>query len=145
MINSKPCWKFLTISTLMFNAQEYYQGSMVSTKGDVYSYGIILLEMLTGKKITDPMFHGSFTLQNFVSNALSERVYDIIDLFILHELNRYDPARAKDCLKMLLDIGVRCAQEFPQFRPDIRDVLSVLETINNIFKVTKLCFLFLSF
>nr|XP_017223247.1 PREDICTED: probable LRR receptor-like serine/threonine-protein kinase At3g47570 isoform X2 [Daucus carota subsp. sativus] len=123
--------------TLEYAPPEYYQGSMVSTKGDVYSYGIILLEMLTGKKITDPMFHGSFTLQNFVSNALSERVYDIIDLFILHELNRYDPARAKDCLKMLLDIGVRCAQEFPQFRPDIRDVLSVLETINNIFKASR--------
>lgn len=111
----------------------------MSTKGDVYSFGIILLEMFTGKKITDPMFHGSFKLQNFVFNALSDRVDDVIDPFYLHELNRYDAAKTKASLVMLLDIGVKCTQKLPQFRPNIRDILSVLETVKSVFKVTKLC------
>ncbi|KAK1377935.1 Protein kinase domain-containing protein [Heracleum sosnowskyi] len=125
------------VGTLGYAPPEYYQGSMVSTKGDVYSYGIILLEMLTGKKITDPMFHGSFKLQNFVSNALSDRVNDTIDSFNLHELNRYDAEKAKACLVMLLNTGLRCAQKLPQFRPDIRDILSVLETIRSVFKASR--------
>lgn len=110
----------------------------MSTKGDVYSYGIILLEMLTGKKITDPMFNKTFMLQNFVSKALSDGANDIFDTFKLHELTRSDAAKAKDCLVMLLDIGVRCAQELPQFRPDIRDTLGILETIRSVLKVTIL-------
>ncbi|XP_063938938.1 probable LRR receptor-like serine/threonine-protein kinase At3g47570 isoform X1 [Daucus carota subsp. sativus] len=90
--------------------------------------------MLTGKKITDPMFDRSYKLQNFVSNALSDRVIDVIDPFNLHELSRYDAAMAMDCLEMLLDIGVRCALESPQFRPDIKDTLSILETVRRVFE-----------
>ncbi|KAL8102853.1 hypothetical protein AgCh_027395 [Apium graveolens] len=125
------------VGTLGYAPPEYYQGCMVSTKGDVYSYGIILLEMFTGKKITDPMFHGSFKLQKFVSNALSDRIDDVIHPFYLHELNRYDAAKAKASLVMLLDIGVKCTQNLPKFRPDIRDILSVLETVKSIFKASK--------
>lgn len=111
---------------------------MVSTKGDVYSFGIILLEMLTGKKTTDPMFYEGFKLQNLVSNALSDSVKEIIHQVNLHELNRDDAAQVEDCLSILLNIGVKCALELPQFRPDIGDVLSMLETVRTIFKVSKL-------
>lgn len=113
---------------------------MVSTKGDVYSYGILLLEMLTGKNTTDPMFQKGFKLQNFVSNALSDGVKEIIDPVNLHELTRDDAAQAEDCLSILFNIGVKCALELPQFRPDISDILSMLETVRIIYKVSYLCY-----
>ncbi|KAL8102855.1 hypothetical protein AgCh_027397 [Apium graveolens] len=113
---------------------EYGLGGTVSTKGDVYSYGIFLLEMLTGKKTTDPMFHKGFTLQNFVSGALRDGVKEIIDLVNLNELTRHDAAQSDNCLSMLFNIGVKCALECPQFRPDISDILTVLEKVRIIFK-----------
>lgn len=120
--------------------QEYDLGRIISTKVDVYSYGILLLEMLTGKKTTDPMFNEGIKLQTFVSNTLADGgVKEIIDPANLHELSRDDAAQVEDCLRILFYIGVKCVSELPQFRPEISDVLSMLETVRIIFKVSKLC------
>ena len=47
-------------------------GSRVSTEGDIYSYGIVLLEMLTGKRPTDELFDDCFTLNKYVEDALPQ-------------------------------------------------------------------------
>ncbi|PIA54652.1 hypothetical protein AQUCO_00900902v1, partial [Aquilegia coerulea] len=60
-------------------APEYGMGRGVSPKGDVYSYGILLLELFTGKKPTDEMFVGELDLPKWVSMALPDRIMDIVD------------------------------------------------------------------
>lgn len=62
---------------------EYGMGDKVCTFGDVYSYGIILLELFTGKKPTDEMFNESLSLHQFASMALPERVMEIVDQSML--------------------------------------------------------------
>ena len=52
---------------------EYGLGSEVSTKGDVYSYGILLLEMITGKRPTDSMFDEGLNLHNYANVAWPNR------------------------------------------------------------------------
>ena len=47
-------------------------GGEASTKGDVYSYGVFLLEMFLGKRPTDEMFKDNLNLNNFVKMALPE-------------------------------------------------------------------------
>ena len=58
---------------------EYGVGNEVSIYGDVYSYGILLLEMFTEKKPIDNIFQDSLNLHNFVKAALPEWISDIID------------------------------------------------------------------
>ena len=54
-------------------------GSDVSTKGDVYSFGVFLLEMFLGKRPIDEMFKDDLNLHNFVRMALPKRLVQIVD------------------------------------------------------------------
>ncbi|MFS7965574.1 putative protein kinase RLK-Pelle-LRR-XII-1 family [Helianthus anomalus] len=65
---------------------EYGLGNEVSTSGDMYSYGILLLEMLTGKKPVDPMFEGQLGLHSYARIALADGcVLQIVDPVLLSE------------------------------------------------------------
>jgi serine/threonine protein kinase len=51
---------------------EYFETGRATTKGDVYSYGVVLLELLTGKRPTDESFLENGTrLVTWVSIHLS--------------------------------------------------------------------------
>lgn len=54
-------------------------GSEVSTQGDMYSYGILLLEMFSGKRPTSNLFTGNFNLHRYVKMGLPDRVMEIVD------------------------------------------------------------------
>ena len=54
---------------------EYDLGSGVSTKGDVYSYGILLLEMIRGNGPIDSMFDGVLNLHNYASITWPNRYW----------------------------------------------------------------------
>ncbi|KAM4078853.1 hypothetical protein ACB094_09G071800 [Castanea mollissima] len=58
---------------------EYGMGGQVSTLGDVYSYGILLLELFIGKRPIDEMFKDGMNIYNFTAMALPEHVMDILD------------------------------------------------------------------
>ena len=58
-------------------------GGEVSTKGDVYSFGVFLMEMFLGKRPTDEMFKDDLNLHNFVKMALPERLFQIVELTLL--------------------------------------------------------------
>uniref|UniRef100_A0A7N0TAK3 non-specific serine/threonine protein kinase n=1 Tax=Kalanchoe fedtschenkoi TaxID=63787 RepID=A0A7N0TAK3_KALFE len=62
-------------------APEYGMGAAVSPQGDMYSYGILLLELITGRRPTDDMFNYEISLQSFCERALPvpDHVEEIVD------------------------------------------------------------------
>ncbi|KAA8521147.1 hypothetical protein F0562_011820 [Nyssa sinensis] len=105
---------------------EYRMGGEVSIEGDVYSYGILLLEMFTGKRSTDSMFTDNLSLDNYAKMALPERVMDIVDPQIILEdkdesnmsrqSSKCNTARTNECLVLILRIRVLCSAEMPRER-----------------------------
>ena len=51
----------------------------MSTKIDVYCFGIMLMEMFARKKPTDEMFEGEMSLKRLVKESLPDSVIDIVD------------------------------------------------------------------
>ena len=119
----------------------------VSTYDDVYSYGILLLKMFTGKISTDNIFQESLNLHEFVKAALSERIIDIIDPIILWESeegetrmnnitcneSQIGSLKSKECLILILEIGVACSIEFPRERMNMGAVIIELHSIRKKF------------
>ena len=58
-------------------------GGEASTEGDVYSYGVLVLEMFTGKRPTDDMFKDGLNLHNFVKMSLPKRLIQVVDPMLL--------------------------------------------------------------
>ncbi|XP_047266775.1 probable LRR receptor-like serine/threonine-protein kinase At3g47570 [Capsicum annuum] len=66
-----------TLATLGYIAPEYGREGLVSTKCDVYSYGVMLLETFTRRNPNE--FDGDLRLKQWVSYSLPGAVMDIVD------------------------------------------------------------------
>ncbi|KAK9986073.1 hypothetical protein SO802_031024 [Lithocarpus litseifolius] len=68
-------------------------GGQVSPLGDIYSYGILLLELFIGRRPIDEMFKEGLGIHKFIAMALPEHVMDIVDpsmFFVEDEEDVYD-------------------------------------------------------
>ncbi|XP_010051569.3 receptor kinase-like protein Xa21 [Eucalyptus grandis] len=119
-----------SLGTIGYIAPEYGLEGKVSTKGDVYSFGILLLEVITGKKPTNEMFNVDISLRQWVGAAIPKRVLDIVDSKILH-MKQEDPMLSKfKCIVLLiLDLGLECSKDLPAERMDMKTVVVKLNKI----------------
>ena len=121
-------------------------GANASTYGDVYSYVILLLEMLTGKRPSDDMFENNLNLHQFVKMALPERVMEIIDRQLLsheNEVIRQSEIHNKlkrimhETLVSLMKIVVSCSNASPRERMEMKDVVIELHKVRDFYLCAK--------
>ncbi|KAI3705072.1 hypothetical protein L1987_75304 [Smallanthus sonchifolius] len=135
--------------TVGYAAPEYGLGSEMTSSGDVYSFGILLLEVMTGKRPTDDIFNDSLNLHNFAYMALQDdHVTDVIDADLLNyhqdaeidcDLNYHQddeiPMKSKtpnsktieECMSSIMKIGVLCSLDSPPQRMNIKNVVHELQ------------------
>ncbi|XP_010237630.2 receptor kinase-like protein Xa21 [Brachypodium distachyon] len=122
--------------TIGYAASEYGAGNMVSTNGDIFSYGILVLETVTGKRPTDSGSRQGLSLREYVELSLDDRTSEVIDLRLSLDLENAlqttddSPYRKKiDCSASLLRLGISCSQEIPSSRMSTGDIIKELHSI----------------
>ncbi|KAJ9559373.1 hypothetical protein OSB04_013987 [Centaurea solstitialis] len=136
--------------TIGYAAPEYGMGSKVSTYGDVYSFGILVLELFTGKRPTAEMFSDGLSLHGFVKMAIPDKVMEITDPVLFktsqEETMIKDARGMEECLTSVYQIGSACSMEIPRDRIEISDALNQLQVVKRTFlKDSFLTFFSLTF
>ncbi|KAL5839327.1 hypothetical protein ACOSQ4_011935 [Xanthoceras sorbifolium] len=120
-----------TLATVGYMAPEYGSEGIVSVRGDVYSFGILLMETFTRKKPTDNMFEEGMSLKCWVQKALPQLVNEVVDANLLGEENL---TSTKDCISSILKLAVDCSEDLPEKRLEIINVLRSLVNIRTRFQ-----------
>ncbi|EYU40963.1 hypothetical protein ABFS82_07G099400 [Erythranthe guttata] len=107
---------------------EYGMSNSISTKGDVYSYGILVLEMFTNKRPTDDLFNEHVNLHNFVNAAFPDRIMEIVDPHIGRGSDENN-SKIEKCVSSIMRIGLSCSKELPSDRMSMKDVVKELHKI----------------
>jgi Leucine-rich repeat (LRR) protein len=117
----------LSVSTLAgtpgYVPPEYYQSFRCTTKGDVYSYGVVLLELLSGKRPIDPVTFGDDNnLVGWAKQLQKEKkIHQILD----PELASVESAE----LFHYLRIAFQCLDEKSFRRPTMIQVMTMFKQL----------------
>ncbi|KAL8092940.1 uncharacterized protein LOC141689567 [Apium graveolens] len=104
-------------------APEYGYTLKVDEKSDIYSYGVVLMELLTGKRPLDQAFGESVDIVEWIrrkrldNKALEETL----------DPNIGSCQVVKEEMLLVLRIAILCTAKLPKDRPSMRDVITMLE------------------
>ncbi|WCJ28023.1 Receptor kinase-like protein Xa21 [Euphorbia peplus] len=118
----------MTLATVGYMAPEYGREGIVSSKGDIYSFGILLMETFTRVQPTHEMFSGEMSMKHWVKEALSDDVIEVVDANLV-EAYDVDPDAKVECISSILILAVACASDSPEEKMQMTDVLSEIRKI----------------
>lgn len=95
--------------------------------GDIYSYGVLLLEMFTGRRPTDSFVDGTTSLVNYVKMAYPNNLVEILDANAIYNGNNQDIMDI--FIHPIFRLGLACCKESPRERIKMDDVVKELNDI----------------
>lgn len=106
------------------------ENAYTTTKGkesDVYSYGVVLLELISRKKALDPSFMEGMDIVIWVRSLWEESgvVDEIVDSELANEISNYNANVMKEVTNVLL-VALTCTETDPRKRFTMRDVIKHL-------------------
>ncbi|KAL5703767.1 non-specific serine/threonine protein kinase [Ranunculus cassubicifolius] len=111
------------IGTLGYLAPEYVESGIVSVRTDVYAYGIVLLQLISGRKVIEDKVEGK---QQF----LLQWAEALIEKLALHELLDPRIGEADDDTYEIYNMArtaYMCVSRSPEMRPSMGEVVRLLE------------------
>ncbi|KAL3358737.1 hypothetical protein AABB24_015707 [Solanum stoloniferum] len=97
---------------------EYFLTRKMTDKSDVYSLGVVFLEILTGMH---PISHGKNIVREVKMAHKSGVMFSIMD----KNMGSY----LSECAEKMVELALKCCQDKPEDRPSMLEVVRTLETI----------------
>lgn len=97
---------------------EYFLTRKLTDKSDVYSLGVVFLEMLTGMH---PISHGKNIVREVKMAYNSGMIFSVVD----EKMGSYP----SDCIEKFINLALKCCQEETHARPCMAEVVRELENI----------------
>lgn len=104
----------------------------ITEKSDVYSYGVVVLEVLTGKQPIDPTIPDGVHIVDWVREKRGMEVLDC-------RLRAARPESEIEEMMQTLGVAVLCVNPCPDDRPTMKDVAAMLKEIRNERDLDKEC------
>lgn len=112
----------IVAGTFGYLAPEYMQSGRATEKTDVYSFGVLMLEVVCGKRPTDASFiEKGFNIVGWLNFLVSEnRQREIVDPNC--------EGVQEESLDALLAVAIQCVSSTPEDRPTMNRVFQILES-----------------
>ncbi|XP_057450618.1 receptor-like protein kinase isoform X2 [Lotus japonicus] len=111
--------------TIGYIAPENAYTAANSRESDVYSYGVVLLALITRKKAVDPSFVEGTDIVSWVRSVWNEtgEINQVVDSSLSEEF--LDTHKMENATKVLV-VALRCTEQDPRRRPTMTDVTKQL-------------------
>ncbi|CAM6090341.1 unnamed protein product [Calypogeia fissa] len=118
--------------TFGYIAPEVLQGQVKpNSKLDVYSYGMVLLQLVSGRKINDPEVK-PFLLQWARTHEEDGHVEKVVDENLIGTVQEEYREALMDNCKQLITLSLRCLADRPEVRPEMSEVLETIDSLKDV-------------